>query len=69
MIVPLRSRYQRIHDRRRNGSVWLNCNAPRGAFGHYCAAIQASTQAASSSLSAGRASGIGEPQGGVGESF
>jgi len=35
----------------------------------YCAAIQANTQAVSSSLSAGRASGMGEPQGGVGESF
>jgi len=35
----------------------------------YCAAIQANTHAASWSLSAGRASGMGAPQGGVGESF
>ena len=35
----------------------------------YCAAIHASTQATSARLSGGRASGIGEPHGGLGESF
>ena len=50
-------------------SIVLGLVADCGVIAGYCAAIQARTQAMSSSLSAGRASGMGEPQGGVGESF
>jgi len=79
MIVPGRTAHQQIHSfetralRRRLGASAQGCNTTatqiRCELRYCCAAIQAKTQAASSSLSDGRASGMGAPQGGVGESF
>jgi len=73
MIHPPRSSHQRISSPQlRKVDAWRICRLRQCTFALlrcYWAAIHANTQATSSSLSAGRASGMGEPQGGVGESF